>query len=228
MANRKTPSVDDLIQQFADTLADAVREQVREAIIQALTEELGQAAPARKPKKARRVRAAPTAAPSTGNTTRVRRSADELALQKQAILDLVAEQPELRAETISRELGIPTRALSPLLKSLTGAGALTRSGTARGTRYRRVSARQRPPAAASTDAGSQTSPASVPDKAPAERDLAGEALTWIQNNPGDTTAIIAQALETSVSAVRSALQPMIDEGVIERQGEGRAATYAAR
>lgn len=80
------------------------------------------------------------------------------------------------------------------------------------------------------DAGNSSEGAMAPATSEAsevQRDLRAQTLQWVQNNPGDTTAIISQALEAGSPELRGVLQALVSEGAIVREGEGQGATYFA-
>ena len=116
-----------LIQLRIEAFTAELTRLVRDAAIQAVAEALE--LPAWKK------RAAATAA----GKRRSRRTASQLAVTSQRLLEYVEQHPGLGVEAIARALSVPTKALTLPIRRLVAAGKLTASGQKRAARYRPAS-----------------------------------------------------------------------------------------
>jgi len=61
---------------------------------------------------------------------------------------------------------------------------------------------------------------------PASADLAGDLLTYVQNNAGQRGEQIATALGTDTTTMRPVMKRLIADGKVETEGQRRGMTYA--
>ncbi len=142
MANSKrinTNSLEQLqrrINERVEEFVGEITELAREAAIEALSSALGGAGAAASPPATQRPAAAAAPAPTkVRQRSGGKRSSEEIAGARAALLDFIHSHPGENMETIGRALGSDTKTLALPAKQLIESGEVITEGNRRATRY---------------------------------------------------------------------------------------------